>query len=116
MPVSNADLLHYFERINGRMAQIHSSVTTLEVNLTLRFDTLEARMSEQFDRLVREVDETKEQVEKVRVFTAGLSEEIRRLRTDPAALDELATRLDQQQQTLANIMAPEPGPEPAPGA
>lgn len=107
MTAPERDLHHDFSRIMQRLVSIQTSVLSLEENMT-----------QQLDDLKREVQESGDAIEKAVTFIGGLSDQIRQLKDDPTALEQLATALDAQQQSLAQVMQapPEPAPEPAPPA
>ena len=70
-------------------------------------------MSAELDRLTQEVSETKTVMQSAAVLLGGLSDRIRELKTDPAALTALADELDGQQAELsAAIAANTPAEEP----
>jgi small-conductance mechanosensitive channel len=103
MPVTLDDLHALLTRIDRRLALVQAQTSMMEVS-----------MSEQLDTLTREVEETGTVVDSAVVLITGLAEEIRTLKNDPAALEELAAKLDAQQAALsaavaANTVADEDG-------
>lgn len=66
--------------------------------------------------LTAEVEQTEGAVASVLTLVSGLADEIRRLQTDPAALADLANRLDAQQAAIAAAIAANPLPPSAPPA
>lgn len=84
-------------------------------------------MTAALDRLTAEVAESRTATESAIALIAGLSDQIRELKDDPAALEALADDLDNQQSQIGAAVsnngnsgggepAPEPEPEPTPEA
>lgn len=76
-----------------------------------------AVMSQQLDDLKREVQESRQVTEGAITMIGGLADQIRELKEDPEALEELAAELDAQQTALAAaITANTPVEQPTPPA
>jgi hypothetical protein len=70
-------------------------------------------MAGELQRLTQEVAETKTVMQSAAVLLGTLAQRIRDLATDPAALNQLADELDQEQSALgAAIVANTPADEP----
>lgn len=73
-----------------------------------KLDTLIAQgvsMSEALNKLTTEVTETKEVMASAVTLITGLADQIRELKDDPAALEGLATSLDDGSKALAAAVA-----------
>ena len=69
-------------------------------------------MSVQLDRLTAEVAETRTAVNSVITLVAGLAQQIRDLKEDPAALEALANELDAAQAEIAAAVTENTPAEP----
>lgn len=89
--------------------------TLLGVALTLWLIGKVNKMSASLDRITREVSESRQATESVLTLVSGLSDQIRDLKDDPAALEQLADDLDAQQGEIASaVTANTPAEAPAP--
>ena len=78
------------------------------LNINVNFPSLEKAlkiMSEQLDRLTTEVAENSDVIGSAVTLLGNLSQQIRDLKDDPAALDALADDLDAQSNALAAAVA-----------
>lgn len=82
-----------------------------------------SKMSAEFDRLTKEVGETKDAADKAVALIQSLAQQIRDNVGDPAALTALADSLDNSQKEINDavdaagtpvVVTPAPAPEPAP--
>lgn len=105
MTVSNSELLHYLERINNRLAQIHASVVTLEVN-----------MAGELEAVRTEVEQMRTVQQGAVTLLDGLAAQIDSLKNDPAALTALAEDIRAQRTGLAEALVRDTraSDEPAP--
>lgn len=96
-------LFHCRSRKRGQLDRIETYLA--------RLFTKGAIMSEQLDRLTREVQETKDAVAAAAARIGELAQAVRDAKEEPAKLDALAGELDVMQGTLAAAVA---GSEDAP--
>jgi prefoldin subunit 5 len=90
-----------------RLDAIDRNIKSLKKTITQGDSDIMADLS----RLTQEVAETTEVAQSAITFIAGLSEQIRELSTDPAALEALADELDATQANIAAAIAPDAEPE-----
>jgi len=105
--ISNRELQHYFERINNRLAQVHASVITLEVN-----------MAGELEAVRTEVEQMRTVQQGAVTLLDNLAGQIDSLKNDPVALTALAEDVRAQRTALAEALVRDTraSDEPAPGA
>ena len=86
-----------FNRTFRLLLQVHRRLRSVDWQL----ERMERTMSAAFDRLVREVQETKDAAQAAATLLATLSQNMRDNAGDEDAINQLADTLDQTQQQLA---------------
>jgi hypothetical protein len=85
--------------------QITVNLPRVEVHVTMQHDAgvLEElkHMTAGLTRLVQEVTETKDAIASLKQFNAGIAQQLRDLKDDPAAIEQLANDLDSEQAGIA---------------
>lgn len=100
MTIASEDLYDVLRRVERRLVTIQASVLAMEEDMTVQLDALRT-----------EVEQSRSVTERAAVLLAGLADQIRALKDDPAQLEALAAQLDQQTNSLADVVTsvnPEP--------
>jgi chromosome segregation ATPase len=95
-------------RTMGLRIEITWGLSPLDPAYVERLDSLTQLVQERTDAMSQQLDDLKREVQESRAVTegavtliGGLSDQIRELKDDPQALEDLAAELDSQQQALA---------------
>lgn len=93
MPATLDDLYALVLRMDRRLSLLQAQSSLMEVTL-----------SQALDDITREVEEARSVGDSAIALIQGLADEIRTLKDDPAALEELAARLSGQTDALATAV------------